>query len=395
MPRPHLSLGPVQAPPPAEISSTRSLGPVQAPPLAAVSSNRRQRFVRDGPAPPRRRTRPATGWRRRIPGEGRGAVPWPGPLTALSAPLELGPPGPGTPRDSPRPGSDPSSRPGPGSVPSPGPESPALTPRGRLTPALAPPRQMPPRGGSARGPKQTRSRRRPCRHWRSLLPDLERMVPWPRGGGGHRTQAQVLENVLGYIRYLQRILSIAQGGAGRPGDSDTVEVGLSAGGTWGPPRQRLVPYKEEEEEEEEMGGGSGPWLGPTGPYWEALDWDGGVPLTPCPGREGLLGLSPSLLASPPPPGPPDEVVRGPSSVTAGGSGRWQPGDPQGGRGDGRDTAHTGTGCPPPPQEEMCERVHHVLPSEPETLHEPVGPAVQPSAQPGDTAGRGWGRGWGR
>ncbi|XP_074710340.1 uncharacterized protein LOC141936891 isoform X2 [Strix uralensis] len=345
--------------------------------------------------PPRRRTRPATGWRRRIPGEGRGAVPWPGPLTALSAPLELGPPGPGTPRDSPRPGSDPSSRPGPGSVPSAGPESPALTPRGRLTPALAPPRQMPPRGGSARGPKQTRSRRRPCRHWRSLLPDLERMVPWPRGGGGHRTQAQVLENVLGYIRYLQRILSIAQGGAGRPGDSDTVEVGLSAGGTWGPPRQRLVPYKEEEEEEEEMGGGSGPWLGPTGPYWEALDWDGGVPLTPCPGREGLLGLSPSLLASPPPPGPPDEVVRGPSSVTAGGSGRWQPGDPQGGRGDGRDTAHTGTGCPPPPQEEMCERVHHVLPSEPETLHEPVGPAVQPSAQPGDTAGRGWGRGWGR
>ncbi|NXF60397.1 BHMG1 protein, partial [Ciccaba nigrolineata] len=49
----------------------------------------------------------------------------------------------------------------------------------------------------------------------------------------------------------------------------------------------------------------------TGPYWEALDWDGGVPLTPCPGREGLLGLSPSLLASPPPLGPPDEVCHRP------------------------------------------------------------------------------------
>ncbi|CAM9136105.1 unnamed protein product [Bubo scandiacus] len=68
-----------------------------------------------------------------------------------------------------------------------------------MSPFCVPPCRVPPR--------------RPCRDWRSLLPDLERMVPWPRGGGGHRTQAQVLENVLGYIRYLQRILSIAQGGA--------------------------------------------------------------------------------------------------------------------------------------------------------------------------------------
>ncbi|XP_074751223.1 uncharacterized protein LOC141955294 isoform X2 [Athene noctua] len=50
-------------------------------------------------------------------------------------------------------------------------------------------------------------------------------------------------------------------------------------------------------------------MGLTGPCWEALDWEGGAPLSPSPEREGLLGLSPSLLASPPPPGPPDEVLQ--------------------------------------------------------------------------------------
>ncbi|NXX40588.1 BHMG1 protein, partial [Tricholaema leucomelas] len=48
----------------------------------------------------------------------------------------------------------------------------------------------------------------------------------------------------------------------------------------------------------------------TGPYWEAVGWEGAVPLSPPAQQEGLLGLSPSLLASPPPPGPPDEVIRG-------------------------------------------------------------------------------------
>ncbi|NXN10949.1 BHMG1 protein, partial [Indicator maculatus] len=48
----------------------------------------------------------------------------------------------------------------------------------------------------------------------------------------------------------------------------------------------------------------------SGPYWEAVGWEGGVPLSPPTQQEGLLGLSPSLLASPPPPGPPDEVIRG-------------------------------------------------------------------------------------
>ncbi|NXF97879.1 BHMG1 protein, partial [Eubucco bourcierii] len=48
----------------------------------------------------------------------------------------------------------------------------------------------------------------------------------------------------------------------------------------------------------------------TGPYWEAVDWEGAMPLSPPTQQEGLLGLSPSLLASPPPPGPPDEVIRG-------------------------------------------------------------------------------------
>ncbi|NXY82516.1 BHMG1 protein, partial [Alcedo cyanopectus] len=47
----------------------------------------------------------------------------------------------------------------------------------------------------------------------------------------------------------------------------------------------------------------------TGPYWEAVGWEGGLCLSPPPRRQGLLGLSPSLLASPLPPGPPDEVVR--------------------------------------------------------------------------------------
>ncbi|NXG48751.1 BHMG1 protein, partial [Psilopogon haemacephalus] len=47
-----------------------------------------------------------------------------------------------------------------------------------------------------------------------------------------------------------------------------------------------------------------------GPYWEAVGWEGAVPLSPPTQQEGLLGLSPSLLASPPPPGPPDEVIRG-------------------------------------------------------------------------------------
>ncbi|XP_026723217.1 semaphorin-6C-like isoform X2 [Athene cunicularia] len=92
-----------------------------------------------------------------------------------------------------------------------------------------------------------------------------------------------------------------------PSDSDSTEAGPSTRGTWSPPKQQLVPY--EEEEEKEMRGDSDPWMGPTGPYWEALDWEGGAPLSPSPEREGLLGLSPSLLASPPPPGPPDEVLR--------------------------------------------------------------------------------------
>ncbi|NXP72844.1 BHMG1 protein, partial [Ramphastos sulfuratus] len=48
----------------------------------------------------------------------------------------------------------------------------------------------------------------------------------------------------------------------------------------------------------------------TGPYWEAVGWEGAMPLSPPTQQEGLLGLSPSLLASPPPPGPPDEVIRG-------------------------------------------------------------------------------------
>ncbi|XP_064004338.1 uncharacterized protein LOC135177811 [Pogoniulus pusillus] len=155
--------------------------------------------------------------------------------------------------------------------------------------------------------------RPPRRDWRSLLPDLEQMVPWPRGEGrGRRTQAQVLESVLGYIQYLQRTLSILQGGAGCSGGGGSTEVGLSAEATEG---QQLVPY---EEEEEELGEGCSPWLGPTGPYWEAVGWEGAVPLSPPTQQEGLLGLSPSLLASPPPPGPPDEVIRGGFGGPAGG-----------------------------------------------------------------------------
>ncbi|NXV53240.1 BHMG1 protein, partial [Uria aalge] len=48
-----------------------------------------------------------------------------------------------------------------------------------------------------------------------------------------------------------------------------------------------------------------PWLCPSEP--SAL---GGVPLSPPPRQGGLLGLSPSLLASPSPPGSPGNVLRG-------------------------------------------------------------------------------------
>lgn len=212
-----------------------------------------------------------------------------------------------------------------------------------------------------------------------------------------------------------------------------------------------------------MAGGSNPWLGPTGPYWEALGGEEGFPLSPPKQQGGLLGLSPSLLASPPPPGPPDEVIKGglggggdnvcpcvrvcvpssvspcrrppalfadvylspqvgtvtpppavsqthphphvpsphppvshtppgdttvpagPSSGTTGGGSRWQPRVLGGGLGDGGDTVGTvgmGTGCPPPAKEEMCERVHHVLPPQPKSLHQ-VG-----------TWGQRWGGTWG-
>ena len=75
----------------------------------------------------------------------------------------------------------------------------------------------------------------------------------------------------------------------------------------GPPGSGSCPTRRRRKKKRKRWGGQRPLAGP---YWEALDWEVGVLLTPCPGWEVLLGLSPSLLASPPPPGPPDEVVRG-------------------------------------------------------------------------------------
>ncbi|KAM9514346.1 uncharacterized protein ACIB01_018994 [Guaruba guarouba] len=152
----------------------------------------------------------------------------------------------------------------------------------------------------SRSPGRSRA---PPRDWRSLLPELIRMVPWPRDTGGPQSEEQVLENVLGYIRYLRSSVSSARGGTGPP-IGDSVDVGPSAGAAPSPPHQKLVPY--EEEEEEEGGGprgGPSPPLCPPHPYWEELGREEGVSLCPPP-RQG------ALLASPPPPGPPGDVVRG-------------------------------------------------------------------------------------
>ncbi|XP_065715555.2 meiosis initiator protein isoform X1 [Patagioenas fasciata] len=124
------------------------------------------------------------------------------------------------------------------------------------------------------------------------------MVPWPRGTGGPRTQREVLENALSYIRFLQRTLSSVRGGAAPPADPADPSGGDPA------VTQRLVPYEDEDPPK-----ATNPWLGPTGPYWDELGRAGGVPVSPPPGRLGPLGLSPSLVASPPPPGPPDDVIR--------------------------------------------------------------------------------------
>ncbi|XP_065520563.1 basic salivary proline-rich protein 2-like [Lathamus discolor] len=206
----------------------------------------------------------------------------------------------------------------------------------------------------SRSPGRSRA---PPRDWRSLLPELVRMVPWPRGTGGPQSEEQVLENVLGYIRYLRSSVSSARGGAGPP-IGDPVDVGPSAGVTPSPPHQKLVPYEEEEEEEEEEGprGGPSPPLCPPQPYWEELGREEGVSLCPPP-RQG------ALLASPPPPAPPGDVIRdlfpeafiGAQEAEAGGS----PVPPPRGRGQG--------GAAPPPKEEMRERVHHVLSPQQETL----------------------------
>ncbi|XP_061222381.1 trithorax group protein osa-like [Neopsephotus bourkii] len=143
--------------------------------------------------------------------------------------------------------------------------------------------------------------RAPPRNWRSLLPELVRMVPWPRGRRVPQSEEQVLENVLGYIRYLRSSVSSARGGAGLP-IGDPVHVGPSAGVTPSPPHQKLVPYEEEEEEEGTRGGPSPPLCAPQ-PYWEELGREEGVSLCPPP-RQG------ALLASPPPPAPPGDVIRG-------------------------------------------------------------------------------------
>ncbi|XP_065715556.2 meiosis initiator protein isoform X2 [Patagioenas fasciata] len=194
------------------------------------------------------------------------------------------------------------------------------------------------------------------------------MVPWPRGTGGPRTQREVLENALSYIRFLQRTLSSVRGGAAPPADPADPSGGDPA------VTQRLVPYEDEDPPK-----ATNPWLGPTGPYWDELGRAGGVPVSPPPGRLGPLGLSPSLVASPPPPGPPDDVIRGPRGGSARARG-GQLGDPvgdiagtaqgpegPGGAGDPGDPGDTGP--PPPCQEEMRERLHHVLPHQPQTLHQ--------------------------
>ncbi|XP_061868312.1 meiosis initiator protein isoform X2 [Colius striatus] len=219
----------------------------------------------------------------------RGTRPWPGaprgPGAAVTRPRRAGPP------------------PGPALPPARGLPAGRSRPCRCLTLAFNPPQMWQPRDrtGSAEPPL---SRRPPRRDWRSLLLDLERMVPWPRDGGAPHTEIQILANVLGYILYLQKTLSITQLMSGQSGDSDTAEERQSTRATC---RQRLVFYKEEEGE---VKGTGDPWLCPTKLYWETVGWDEVVPLSPTPRQKGLLGLSPSLLASPTPPGPPEGVIRG-------------------------------------------------------------------------------------
>ncbi|XP_058715794.1 meiosis initiator protein-like [Poecile atricapillus] len=51
------------------------------------------------------------------------------------------------------------------------------------------------------------------RDWRSLLPELAQLVPWPRGGGGRHSEVQVLQNVLGYLEFLQERVRAARAAA--------------------------------------------------------------------------------------------------------------------------------------------------------------------------------------